>query len=259
MTSLGTLPNAPLACVLIAIQFEEIPDFESKFAAVKDALKAYLPRLRESEKQVQGLPNRQAVIDVHEFISENLRQSLRITKYQLSLIVTEYSRSESLINLFSDLLNIVWEKFDPLVTRIGIRYIDFILPRLNEQPEDYVIESIRGIPDLKLGQVFSVSANFTHYQFDDGMMLIRYASGMGRPVVPPEIGLESLQPSDVMARSHDGRSAILDFDRSGDFSARIGKAEVLTKVTQYQMQLSKAFKEITTQAAVDVWSKGDKQ
>lgn len=256
MTRLGTLKNAPLACVLIAIQFEEIDAFEDKAHSLALGVRRLLPRARNYVDRRAGA-ERLAEIRVFEFVSENLHRSLLLTPFQLSMVATEYSNFDDLIVHFESLLDAVWDPLSPLATRIGVRYIDFIMPREGEKLSDYVLPEVHSAPELGLGDRNRFSSNSTFYQLDDGGLVVRYSTGLGKPSVPEGIGLANLKPSDVMSAPYSGNFAILDTDRFSLIVDKLSKQEVLQRIKVQQKDLSAAFKAVCTKSAFANW-KGEK-
>ncbi|KJS09089.1 MAG: hypothetical protein VR73_03370 [Gammaproteobacteria bacterium BRH_c0] len=255
MTVLGALPNAPLACVLVALEYEEIPDFAKKVEQLKGRILSLLPRYRLASLQQIQAAGHSHHLPIHEFLGEDWRQLLRVSPHQAAFVVTAYANAEEFLGQFEQLLGPVWETLEPLITRIGVRYIDFILPRPGEAPEDYVNDSIRGIANLPMGQIETQSAHLTQYQFDDGAMSIRYATTDGQPQLPAEIALGNLRPSDIMLNEQNGKCAILDFDRFQFVSERLSHQDVVQRVRHFQGQLSQIFKHITTDKARQAWGR----
>jgi uncharacterized protein (TIGR04255 family) len=144
------------------------------------------------------------------------------------------------------------------MNRIGIRYIDFILPKEGETPELYINEKLN--PDLGLsdGGEGYAATSVASYPMEKGVLNIRYMRGNGQPKLPPDLGILTLEPSRLMKSGIEDNqpTAILDTDRIIVFSPveRLDIAKVHKLFITMHNDISRAFKNrAITDHAKEIW------
>ena len=263
MTSraLGRLPNAPLAYVLAQVRFQPILEMDKSVPSIQTALRLKYPRYREVK--VAGIeigPNGARMLDAAtrwEFTSASSRQGVILQTNSLVLHATEYSTYAAFSDSFHDVLKIVGDLVPGiLVDRLGLRYIDFIMPSPGQNPDQFVVSSLGCRPDPGVPFESHSGVTTADYELADGHLIIRFTRGRGLPPLPPDLQPLSLAASDVMERKDADSvdTAILDTDRFIEISVPYDATNLLQRFESMHDHISRAFKAITTAHAVRTWS-----
>jgi len=204
--SLGQWGNAPLVYVLAELRTERISD-------VKNYYPKFAGRLRDDGYPIQRTMHAAKVVatgtqmifepaqdPAWEFATPDNRTGVMLRPNGLVLHATAYedeidflARLDKVVRLFAEEIPSVY------VNRLGLRYIDFVLPRKGEKPEDYVDGRLN--PDLGLAKIQADvrTTSVAIYAMGNGRQLtLRYSRGRGKPEMPPDLVMLSLQPSKLM-------------------------------------------------------------
>ncbi|RUQ35254.1 MAG: TIGR04255 family protein [Candidatus Competibacteraceae bacterium] len=266
--ALGQWPNAPLAYVLAQVRFEPFLEIEKHIPALQSSLRDQYPRYLRTERVVfQVLPQAGSQLSRiqpvgllgWEFGSASNHASVIVQQDSLVLQATEYETYASFGQQWRDVMHRVGEHIPSLFTnRIGLRYIDFILPNPGETPEAYMAERLRCDPEPGLPYQAHRGLTAAEYHLEQGLLAVRYSRLAGQPVLPPDLespGSLALEPSAIMQRavSADQPTAVLDIDRYMPLSVAYD-ADVLGNLfAQLHGDIQVAFKAMTTDHARAVW------
>lgn len=259
--SLGQLPNAPLAYLLAQVVIQPILSMEAEFIPkLQEALRDRFPRFK-TIKQTMIAPGMDTPIQetsMWEFISPNGRIGVRVGQNMLMVHATEYTDYRAFENVMTGVL----ETFARVVphtftARMGMRYVDFIVPGEGESPEDYIISGIRCAPELNIGEALGFGFAMTEYDMPLGKLVVRYTRGKGSPALPEELMPLQLAPSPIMLSDvpENRVTGILDTDRIVFSEAPFDAVEVARMFDKMHRDLSSAFSAITTEHAKQVWKK----
>src|SRR5262249_27220782 len=143
--------------------------------------------------------------------------------YGFVMHATRYKDHSEFLGRFHDALTVIAAKIPAVyMNRLGLRYVDFVLPRKGEAPDDYVDSRLN--PQLDLGVDGLITAmSLTVYPMPGGRLTLRYIRGAGQPQLPPELSTVNLERSALMDAPHitpTQSTAIVDIDRVRDFSTR---------------------------------------
>jgi uncharacterized protein (TIGR04255 family) len=270
MTSraLGTLPNAPLAYVLAQVRFQPILEMHKAVPAIQTALRKRYPRFREIK--IAGFelgPTGPRVLEPAprwEFVSESSRQGVILQSNSLVLHATEYSTYQNFGADLATVVKILENQVEGiLVDRLGLRYVDLIVPRPGESLDGYVVQSLAATPDPGIEFARHSGVTVADYTINDGgRLVIRFTRGKGVPPLPPDLQPLDLDPSDIMRRSDIGNvdCALLDTDRFHETTVPFVADDLCRRFHVLHEHISSAFKSLSTAYAREVWSqqKGDK-
>ncbi len=261
-TPLGQLPNAPLAYVLGVIDFDPRPDTEKHIAALRESLLADYPRYQlPSEVRIElegGIPNSQNRSTLrHEFSSADNRLGIILTDRKLAFHATAYTKYEAFIERLTNSFMLISDELKHLfMRRIGLRYIDAIIPDEEKSPDDYVTPGLRNAPKLSLEYSMNAGVSISEFRLERGTFVIRYATGPGRIRLPPDLDSLSLAKPSILQRNIDDhqRTGILDFDRFMSLEEPFDLASIKRYMDLLHNDHSVAFREITTATAKNAWS-----
>jgi len=139
------------------------------------------------------------------------------------LHATRYEGSDAFLKELRHVLVIISEEVPSVyVSRLGYRYVDFVLPHPGETPEHYLDSRLN--PDLGIAsdKDGALVTSVALYPMDRGQLTLRYTRGRGQPDLPPDLGTLSLSPSPPMERTTEitesTPTAVLDTDRMLTYS-----------------------------------------
>lgn len=224
----GQWSNAPVVYVLAQVRTERLADLKSyqeKFAA----------RLRDDGYPIQREMHAAKLVttganfvfepeqeSAWEFATPDNQTGVILRSTGLVLHATYYEDEAEFLSRL-DKVTTLFEKEIPsvYVNRIGMRYVDFVLPKAGEELGAYMDKRLN--PDLGLAKAAGMSAatNVAIYPMGDKRQLIvRYSCGRGKPQIPPDLGMLALKPSRLMEESIDDSrtSAVLDTDCGIEYS-----------------------------------------
>lgn len=266
---LGQWPNAPLAYVLAQVRFEPFLEIEKHIPALQSSLRDQYPRYLRTEQivfqvlpQPESQPPRVQPTSLlrWEFGSASNHASVIVQQDSVVLQVTEYETYATFDQRWRAVMRQVGEHIPSLFTnRIGLRYIDFILPNPGETPEAYTAERLRCDPAPGLPYQAHRGLTAAEYHLAQGLLAVRYSRLAGQPVLPPDLespGSLALEPSAIMQRavSADQPTAELDIDRYMPWSVAYD-ADVLSNLfARLHGDIQVAFTALTTDHARAVWS-----
>lgn len=266
--ALGGLPNAPLAYVLAQVRFEPFLEIEKCIPALQTSLRERYPRFLRTEQvvfqvlpQPEGQPPRMQPASLlrWELGAASNHASVIVQQDSLVLRATEYETYASFGQRWRDVMRRVGEQIPNLFNnRIGLRYINFIVPNPGETPEPYMAERLRCDPEPGLAYQKHRGLTVAEYHLVRGSLAVRYSRLTGQPILPPDLespGSLALEPSAIMQRavSADQPTAVLDIDRFMPLSMAYG-ADVLGDLFEgLHQDIQAAFKALTTEHARAVW------
>jgi uncharacterized protein (TIGR04255 family) len=181
--AMGSWRNPPLAYVVAEVKLSPFYKLDSYIADFQAGVRERFPRTKEGNVvrfEVQG----NAPIVQHEkvwrFFSENQRLGIHLSPTVLALHATEYED----FPIFSGQLRLVLtaaERAIPglFVESLGLRYIDYLLPKEGESSWDYLVESVRGFtpPGARRVKESYWIANFELEKGNVGVRIIPFLAG----------------------------------------------------------------------------------
>lgn len=261
---MGTpLKNPPVYLTLAQVRFNPVLK-----------LADFLPSIQESFRQA-GYPDfdRQQIVSIqltaqngqpptptpvqHErFIFGNIEKthSFLLDGQSLTLQSTNYGHFEALSACFQSGLDIVNDAVKLSFTeRVGLRYLDRVMPQAGETIEQYLFEQLHGLNARLQGKPL--------YSYTEAMnevgnikLLSRVAIQDGPLAFPPDI-----QPSNmhILERftSYVGKSAILDNDGFIEGREAFSSTAVAAHLDAIHKVIGTAFRTTATPYAFEAWDK----
>lgn len=261
---LGAWGKAPLAYVLAQVRTEQIADIKDFQPSLAGKLRLRYPlqrkqqgaRLIATQSKLMVEPQQQ---ETWEFASSDNQTGIIVRESGVVLHATTYIDSNDFLNKLNDVIKVFAETVpNVFVNRVGLRYIDFVIPQHNEVPEKYVNQKL----DCNLGfseEVGFFSTSVSIYPMKKGQVVLRYARGSGQPQLPPELAMFSLAHSHLMnqMKADDQRpTAIIDTDRNMEFIPveLLDPAKIHDIFKSMHNDVSRLFKEfVITDHAKNIW------
>lgn len=262
--ALGHWPNAPLAYVLAQVRFEPFLEIEKYIPALQSSLRERYPRFKPTELifQIQPQPEAQPprVQPAHllhwEFGSGFNQTGVMVQQDSLVFHATAYETYATFAQRWLDVMRAVGEQIPYLfANRIGLRYLNFILPNASETPEDYVADRLRCDPAPGLPYRSHRGLTAAEYHLERGLLAVRYSRETGQPSLPPDLTPLALERSAIMQRtvSAEQPTAVLDIDRFVALGAAYDADALAEQFGQLHADIQVAFKALATDHARAVW------
>jgi uncharacterized protein (TIGR04255 family) len=262
--ALGKWPNAPLALVLAQVRFD--PEVDTEYMKVADRLKAALGDSFPAMKAVrqvkfvfgnasgQASESRANEDEVgRELRSDDNRSALRLQDGVMTYTTSLYKDSQHFLAEWRFMLDCLCAAGGVKVQRLGLRYVDFIIPSVGKMPEVYLKDGFGHSTDVFGGtaQTAFMSHEFTR---EDGAMRVQYGRGFAPPSLPPDLDGSVLLPPVLLEKYTEGPSAVLDIDRWRTDSRRLQSEEIAEEFQRLRDDICKSFSRIITPEAEAEWS-----
>lgn len=264
--ALGTWPNAPLALVLAQIRFD--PEVDTEYKQVADRLKAALGKQFPAMKAVRqvkfvfGNASGQAsesranedVVGL-ELRSDDNRSALRLQDGVMTYTTSLYEDSLHFLAEWRTMLDCLCAAGGVMVQRLGLRYVDFIIPSTGKVPEDYFKDGFGHSTDVfgETAQTAFMSHEFS--RGNDGAMRVQYGRGYAQPSLPPDLDGSVFPPPVLLEKYSEGQpSAVLDIDRWRIDPRRLQSNEIAEEFQLLRDDICQTFIRIITPEAEAEWS-----
>lgn len=264
--ALGQWPNAPLVFVLAQVRFHPTSSAAPenlRDAIIKRAGKDLITVTQTNAINIQiNLAGEDA--NVHrssqagigyDLLNEQFNAMVRVVNGALTYATTDYRDSTSFKQSWLSILAALQDVQIPTVTRLGMRYVDFILPKGDKVPEDYVyapwdtrgMKLLPGADDRPILNVSMMDVPYPH-----GRMRLQFMRGFGIPNLPADLqGM--LPPAKRTTETNPGLCGIIDTDRWIEGTHPSDPETLGALFTTMHRDLSEAFKTMTTPAAQEEW------
>jgi uncharacterized protein (TIGR04255 family) len=259
--ALGQMANAPLVLVLAQVRFSPYLSIGKSISAIQDAIRRTYPAFRKGQMQTieiaPGSPMPSiSTTERWDFADAENRECFIVQQSSLVFLATRYKTYGD----FASRHSIVLECFertvpDVFVEGLGLRYVDLIVPREGERPEEYVVEGLRGCLLEIEAQAFQ-ARHIARWKVDDGLITFRYVSGARPPFLPPDLQPLELEAPEVIKRALASKAPIgmMDFDRMLDHRGQFRASEISKLFTRMHDDASKVFKRAMSPFAESIWN-----
>lgn len=263
--ALGKWPNAPLALVLAQVRFDPEIGTEYKEVAtrLKDTFGESLPAMKPVRPVALTLGNMPGqVIEAkpnevevgRELRSDDNRRALRVQEGAMTYTTSLYKDSQHFLAEWRSMLDCLCAAGGVKVQRLGLRYVDFIIPTAGKAPEDYFKDGFGQLP-----HIFEETAQtaFIRHEYPrgiNGVMRVQFARGIDKPSLPPDLNGSVTPPQVLLNKYTKGASAVLDIDNWRVDSRRLQAAEIAEEFQILRDDTCNAFKRIITPEAETEWS-----
>ena len=191
-----------------------------------------------------------------EFGSGSNQTGVLVQQDSLVFHATVYATYATFAQQWLDVMRSVGEQIPNLFAyRIGLRYLNFILPNAGETPEDYVADRLRCDPAPGLPYRNHRGLTAAEYHLEWGLLAVRYSRGTGQPSLPPDLAPLALEPSVILQRivSTEQPTAVLDIDRFVALGAAYDADTLAEPFGQLHADIQVAFNALATDHARAVW------
>jgi uncharacterized protein (TIGR04255 family) len=265
--ALGKWPNAPLALVLAQVRFD--PEVDTEYKDVATRLKAALGKRFPAMKIVRqvmyvlghtpaaptGEPRTNQGEVGRELRSDDDRSALRLQDGVMTYTTSLYKDSQHFLAEWRSMLDCLCSAGGVKVQRLGLRYVDFIIPTAGKMPEDYFKDGFGHLPHI-FGE--NSQTAFMSHEYSRGTnetMRVQFGRGIAPPSLPPDLDHSVRPPPSLLKKYTTGQpSAVLDIDRWRIDSRRLQAAEIADEFQRLRDDICAAFSRIITAEAEIEWS-----
>jgi uncharacterized protein (TIGR04255 family) len=209
------------------------------------------------EIQLDAAPSVQRVAQpaAYDLINNDVNAMVRVQPGALTYAVTSYIDSPHFREEWLDITDALADIQVTKVMRLGLRYVDFLMPLHGQRPEDYVnapwnlngmpkLPGAAGGPDLHVSMV--------DVAYPAGRMRLQFMRGFGVPSLPMDLqGM--LTPRQLSAQIDPGECGVIDSDRWIDGEHGADRATLNQAFTQMHTDVSSAFRAMITPLALREW------
>lgn len=264
--ALGKWPNAPLALVLAQVRFD--PEIDTEYKKVAERLRAALGSRFPALKAVRqmsllfgGAPGATAEAKAsdgevgRELRTDDDRSSLRVQDGVMTFTTSLYKDSEHFLEEWHSMLDALCPSGGIKVQRLGLRYVDFIIPTQGKQPEDYFKDGFGHLTDVFGERAQAAFMSHEYPRGSNGAVRVQFGRGIGAPSLPPDLD-GSVQPSPALLQKYSAPqpSAVLDIDRWSFESRRLSAQEITNEFAVLRADVCQAFNNIITPEAKAEWT-----
>jgi len=254
---------APVYYTIVQAKFNPILALESYLSAIHEPLRKRYPDVQRGILATVNLtpatpPDSGApqvpVIQTTRFAFCNIEKTACFVLDQagLTLQTTEYEGFEKFSEDFALGLNAVDKAVEIIFTdRIGVRYLDAILPKSGNPVNNYLNSTLVGISET-LGGFLNHSFSETFVKKGEVNIVARAIVQNGKVGLPPDLS-PTMLPIAQRFQSYDGRHAILDIDSSIDARKQFDLASIKQQLATIHNEVEEAFNASVTEQALREW------
>ena len=258
--------NAPVYFVIAQIRFSPILNIESRIPDIQEMFRRNgFPDFRQAQQFMFNLNGQQNSVPeaatpfpeqkrLFIFSDQARTQALLLDASSLTFQTTAYETFDDLCEIFLRRFEEVTGIVSPSYTeRVGIRYLDAVMPKEGENLDQYLIPEVQGLrcySNEKLIQTFSES----RIQHEDGIVLSRVVRQHGKIAYPLDLLPNAMQ---LILNSRfagfEGHYAIIDTDGYNEERKNLDILELGRKLAALHKHVDHAFHETITEHATQQW------
>jgi uncharacterized protein (TIGR04255 family) len=263
---MGRWRKPPLAYVVAELGIAPHYGLAAKIAAIQEGLRSAFPRTVEATEVAlpqSGIPVSQTAPALTsqpywQLLDSTQTRGVLISYRAVALHVTAYEDSGDFLRRWAEILDVVDKaNAEPFVERVGLRYIDLIVPGGEVMPADYLVRSIQGVDPPEGAQVQSRSWGL-HYVLNGVTVQVRTATPAPAGFLLPFINILPLRLPAVAAEAQErvaNQQPIgwVDTDASCLVQKPFGAREITGLYVTLHQAISKTFKSLLSDRAKEEW------
>ena len=260
--------NAPVYFVIAQVRFSPVLNIESYIRDIQEIFrKVGFPDYRVTQQllinlnvNLQQNPATDTALtapranQVFVFSNQAKTQMLLLDSNSLTFQTTAYETFEHLSGLFFSRFEEVADRLELSYSeRVGLRYLDAVMPKDGEGLEQYLVPGVLGLHSyVEKGLVLSFSES--RIQSGNGMILSRVVRQNGQIGFPFDLHPTAQQMVlDRRFSGHSGSYAILDTDGYAEERHGLNIAKLKEKLAALHTQVDDAFRSTITEYAIRQW------
>ena len=256
-TTLGTWRKPPLAYVVAELVISPYYSMASAVPGLQDRLRVAYPRTMEAQRLVVD-GNKPSTQPLWQLLSADQTHGVQLGTRAIALHATSYVHSSDFLSRWAEILDAVGAaNLGAFVERVGLRYIDLIVPSEGFAPADYLEKRLQGVtPD---GAVSTGSMWAAGFQFDGSMVNLRAAAPAPKGLLlPPDFNALPLQKPKVMVEAEESLAnekpiGFIDTDCLKEFARVFDASELVGTYSEMQKLTSRTFRAALSSLAQEEW------
>lgn len=259
------MSNAPVYFTVAQVRFNPVLNLEGYLPAIQDRMRTtHFPDFERQIFQQLIVPfgaSEGGQVPTPSFLAQarcifgNIEGTSRfvLENNSLAFQATAYETFESFLKMLLDGLGIVHEALRlDFTERVGLRYLDAVLPKADETLSDYLTPEVLGLSEKLTGQL-SHSLSETVSINAVGHMISRVIIRDGHVGLPVE--LMALAPKlDPRFTQPDGRHAIIDTDAFHEQREAFSLEKLESRLLALHDEIDKSFRATVTPHALAFWA-----
>lgn len=265
--------NPPVMYTVTQVRFNQILAMENYVSAIQEELrhigfsgyrKEVINALTISIGQPDGPQQIVQPVSRHIFSNRENTSGFTLETNALSFQITDYDVFETFLDTFKNVLSIVHEKVSlDYIERIGVRYLDAVVPREGEELKQYLTTEVLGMSNKvktykspsKLLHSYTETVSFN--EAAGSTLVARVIIQDGQLNLPPEIA-QVAYPINKKFAAVQGPFAIIDTDGfKDDIKMPFDLDLVCQTVDDLHLEISETFKKTASEFALKFWEFGD--
>ena len=256
--------NAPVMYTVAQVRFNQILTMESFVPNIQERIRASgFPDYRKEVINSFSFPLSQTDgnVPVMQFVSRHVFGNTQGTagfileNNAMSFQTTEYDVFETFLESFLNAISIVNGQVGiDYIERIGIRYLDAVMPRAGEELPDYLVKEVLGMTFKIVGEL-SHSYTETVSSNSVGGLIARIIIRDSGISLPPEIA-QSAYDLNSNFNQFKGLHAIIDTDGYYEVRTAFDIDAVAKKLNDLHEEIAKSFKAAASPQALKIWELG---
>jgi uncharacterized protein (TIGR04255 family) len=257
--------NAPVYFTVAQIRFNTILNMEGYLAAIQEKMRmSHFPDFKRETVQQLTIPfassNENGQAPAPSFLPRarcifgNIegKTEFVLENNALALQTTVYDTFESFSKILLDGLSIVHNALQlDFTERVGLRYLDAVLPEANESLTDYLTPEVLGL-SFKLSGKLSHSINETVTMNTNGQVVSRIIIQDGHVGLPPELMILSPRVDHKFTQPK-GLHAIIDTDAFAEQREPFNLEKLGGRLYALHGEILKSFEATVTSFALKKW------
>lgn len=261
------LHRSPLVLALAQVRFSPVLQMETFLPQIQERLRGTYPGFRETTSQEVLLSPEDGSIASRKrtrwlFVDQGERQAVVLTPDFVVLQTSQYSTFDAFAEQLHEILGVVHEAARiGFSERVGLRYVDRIVPNSDEKITDYVYGGLAGLPSTHLSaHGLQVSPTLGHYEVRakthmGGNLVIRTFERPGDDIrMPP--GLEE-QDIQLPLKPSGRNTLLLDIDHFVHGRHSFDPGGLMDTAWKLHDYADLAFRQSTTEHAMNAWGKNE--
>jgi uncharacterized protein (TIGR04255 family) len=259
------MSKAPVYFTVAQIRFNPILNMEGYLAAIQEKMRiARFPDFKRETIQQLTVPfvssSEGGQVPTPSFVPRarcifgNMEGTTEfvLENSALALQTTDYDTFEIFSKMLLDGLGIVHDalKLD-FTQRVGLRYLDAVLPKENESLSDYLTPEVLGL-SLKLAGKLSHSFSETVTMNTSGQLVSRVIIQYGHLGLPPELMILAPRINPRFTQP-EGRHAIIDTDAFFEQREAFNLEKLGDRLLALHGEIQKSFDATVTPFAINAW------
>jgi len=259
--ALGQMPNAPLIYVLAQVVFTRVPKMETYWEDFHKSIFDRYPNAQVehvTEFSPEGIDSARSVFQRWHIRDTNKQEGLILSSDGLVFHTSSYISSSDFFNSFefvlTELIKVLPDNIE--TNRIGLRYVDLLLPGDDLSVEDQVSGKLGGISLDKADCNFLKLEEITRYGTPEGgFLVIRHRQSKEADILPSDIFPNTLGHAKRLnaAKPDNATVGLIDYDHYVEGTHEFKSDVLINKIRAMRKTNSAAFKLTTTSEAIKLW------